>query len=95
MKIFPEFIMQPVDRVANALDPSMKDVVFDGAEGTQIVFWQFEESGEVPEHVHDFWEYCVVVEGTMDTMVGGKMIHLDPGDECVVPPSTKHSGRFQ
>jgi len=94
MKKFPEFVMRPGDRVAKVPDPSMKGVVFEGTEGTQIVFWEVEEGGETPEHVHDFWEYCVVVEGTCDCMIGGKWVHLEPGDECVIPPGTKHSGRF-
>lgn len=94
MKKFPEFIMKPSDRVANVPDPSMKGVVFEGVEGTQIVFWECEEGGESPEHSHEFWEYAVVVEGTCDCMIEGKLVHLEPGDECVIPAGTKHSGRY-
>ena len=86
--------MQPADQVAQVPDPSMQGVVFEGAEGTQIVFWECERGGESPEHVHDFWEYCVVLEGTCDSMIDGKLVHLKPGDECVIPPGVKHNGRY-
>jgi len=94
MKEFPEFIMLPVNRVADVPDPSMQGVVFDGAEGTQIVFWRCEKGGEVGEHVHDFWEYCLVVEGTFDGLIEGEQVHLEAGEECAIPPGAKHSGRF-
>jgi len=94
MKKFPEFVMQPADGVANVPDPSMKGVVFEGTEGTQIVFWQCEEGGESAEHVHEFWEYAVVVEGSCDCVIDGKPVHLGPGDECVIPPGIRHSGKY-
>jgi len=94
MKEFPEFILQPANRVASAPDASMQGFVFEGAEGTQIVFWRCQKGGEVAEHVHDFWEYCLVVEGTFDGLIEGEPIHLEAGDECTIPPGAKHSGRF-
>lgn len=94
MRKFPEFILRPANKIANVPDPSMEGVVFDGVENTQIVFWQCENGGEVQEHSHDFWEYCVVIEGTCDCVIGGRSVHLAAGDECLIPPGTKHSGRF-
>ena len=91
---FPEFVVQPADRIANVPDSSMDGVVFEGAGNTQIVFWQCEKGGEVGEHVHDFWEYRVVLDGTCDCVIDGNPVHLGPGDECAIPPGTKHSGRF-
>lgn len=94
MKKFPQFITQPADGVANVPDPAMQGFVFEGAEGSQIVFWQCEKGGESLEHVHDFWEYCVVVEGIFDGMIDGKPVHLEAGEECAIPPGVKHNGRF-
>ncbi|MGH9328131.1 MAG: cupin domain-containing protein [Terriglobia bacterium] len=94
MKKFPEFMLKSANRVADSPDPALEGFVFEGADGTQIVLWQCEKGGESPEHAHDFWEYCVVVEGTFDGLIDGKPVHLEPGEECAIPPGTKHSGRY-
>jgi quercetin dioxygenase-like cupin family protein len=94
VKRFPEFFTTDADRVKTAPDAAMVGHVFEGAGGVQIVFWQCERGGVQPEQVHDFWEYALVVEGTFDGVVGGKPVHLAPGDECVIPPGTLHSGRY-
>jgi quercetin dioxygenase-like cupin family protein len=94
MNTFPDFVAAKVNQVAHVPDPSMQGYVFEGMDGVQIVFWQCENGGEQPEQVHDFWEYALVVEGTFEGEVGGKKISLKAGDECVIPPGTKHSGRY-
>jgi quercetin dioxygenase-like cupin family protein len=94
MKPFPDFVTTASNRVGGAPDSAMKGYVFEGRDDVQIVFWQCKEGGVQPEQVHDFWEYALVVEGTFDGMVGGKPVHLKAGDECVIPPGTKHSGRY-
>lgn len=94
MKKFPAFFTTSANRVATPPDAAMEGFVFEGTDGVQIVFWQCEEGGDQPEQVHDFWEYALVVEGTFDGIVGGKPVHLEPGEECVIPPGTKHAGRY-
>ena len=94
MKRFPGFFTTEANRVATAPNAGMVGHVFEGADGVQIVFWQCERGGTQPEQVHDFWEYALVVEGTFEGLVGGKTVHLEPGDECVIPPGTPHSGRY-
>ena len=94
MKRFPEFFTTKANQVKTPPDAGMVGHVFEGADGVQIVFWQCEKGGTQPEQVHDFWEYALVVEGTFDGVVGGKPVHLEPGDECVIPPGTKHSGTY-
>ena len=94
MQKFPAFIANDADRVAEVPDPSMQGFVFEGEDDVQIVFWQCENGGECAEHFHDFWEYAVVIEGTFDGTVGDPVIHMEPGDECVVAPGVKHSGRY-
>ena len=94
MKSFPSFVMSPANRVTGSPDSHMHGCLFKGNDHAQVVFWQCEEGGEQAEQVHDFWEYALVVEGTFDGTVGGQPVHLHPGDECVIPPGTKHSGRY-
>ena len=94
MKRFPDFVRGAANRVANPTDSTVEGYAFDGADGSQVVFWECRDGGVQPEQVHDFWEYALVVEGTFDGFVGGRPVHLEPGDECVIPPGTKHSGRY-
>ncbi len=94
MKRFPEFITTEANRVAEGPDPGIIGTVFDGADGSQVVFWECEDGGTQPEQVHDFWEYALVVEGTFDGEVGGEPVHLEPGDECTIPPGVPHRGRY-
>jgi len=93
MKQWPEFVRSEANRVAGAPDPGMAGYVFDGADGTQVVFWSAKEATTAPEHVHDFWEYCLVVEGSADAVVGGKPMHVEGGEEYVIPAGVKHSSR--
>jgi quercetin dioxygenase-like cupin family protein len=94
MKKFPDFITNDADRVANVPDPSMAGFVFEGDDDVQIVFWQCENGGGCEEHVHDFWEYAIVVEGHFDGTIGDEVIHMEPGDECVIEPGVRHSGTY-
>ena len=94
MKKFPDFVMSAVNRVDAGPNPDMAGSLFEGADEVQVVFWQSEAGGEQPEHVHDFWEYALVVEGTFDGVVDGKPVHLEPGDECAIPPGAVHKGTY-
>jgi quercetin dioxygenase-like cupin family protein len=94
MKRFPDFVTRPANRVASGPDPSISGHVFEGVDGVQVVFWECERGGVQAEHVHDFWEYALVVEGTFEGLVDGKPVRMGPGDECVIPPGVRHSGRY-
>lgn len=94
MKNFPEFIKAECNQVSNIPDPSMKGYVFDGVDDVQIVFWECEKGGTAPTHTHNFWEWALVVEGTFDGYIGDEHIHLEAGDECIIPPETEHSGTY-
>ena len=35
-----------------------------------------------------------VVEGHFDGTIGDEVIHMEPGDECVIEPGVRHSGTY-
>lgn len=92
MKHFPDFFKKEQNEVPNAPE-GMKGYFFEGADGSQVIFWENSSGGSVPLHTHDFWEYCYVVEGVYEGIVDGKPITLGPGDECLIPPGVPHQGK--
>lgn len=95
MKSFPDFVTTSMNKVPNKNPASkMNGYLFEGQDDTQIVFWECKEGGIQEEHSHTFWEYALVVEGTFEGIVGDKAVFLKAGDECVIPPGVKHSGRY-
>lgn len=94
-KKYPDFMNKDCNIVK--LDISETDgsgILFEAADGSQTVFWDFPKRGSVGEHSHDFDEYCVVIQGTMTEIVGGKKILMKAGDELMVPAGVPHSGEW-
>lgn len=99
MKEFPEFMKQPVNRIAtsNQATPGVEGYVFDGADGSQMAFWTCRENAPSAAHVHDFDEYLIVVEGcyTLILFTPGReeeRISIQAGEECLIPRGIRHSG---
>ncbi len=70
----------------------LEGYVFDGADGTQVIFWDGHEAGTAEEHSHPYDEYIVTVQGEYTLHMGGKRISLKPGQEALIPEGTKHYG---
>jgi len=66
--------------------------IFDGADGTQMAFWECHLDAETAEHIHQFDEYFVVIEGCYTINADGKELRIGPGQECVIRRGTKISG---
>jgi hypothetical protein len=62
MKEFPEFMKQPVNRIAASRQaiPGVEGYVFKGADASQKAFWT-RETARSAAHAHEFDEYMVVV----------------------------------
>ena len=92
MKHFPDFFKNEKNKVPNAPE-GMEGYVFESADGCQAIFWENVTGGSVPLQTHDFWEYAYVVEGWYVGVIDGKVIRLEPGDECLIPPGVPHKGK--
>ena len=70
MPDFPPFMKNPRNRIATASQhtPGVEDCVFDGADGSQMAFWSIERDAVTTEHVHEFDEWFIVVEGLYTLM---------------------------
>jgi mannose-6-phosphate isomerase-like protein (cupin superfamily) len=94
MNAFPEFMKHPADRIArsNQATPGVEGYVFDGKDGNQMAFWTCSEDSVSAEHVHDYDEYMVVVQGCYTLVVNGKRIPINAGEEYLIARGLAHAG---
>ena len=59
----------------------------------QILFMQFEEEVDLPEHVHAE-QVGFVLEGKIDLVIDGKQHTFTQGDRYYIPAGVKHSGKI-
>lgn len=59
----------------------------------QILFMEFAETIDLPEHSHGC-QWGVVLEGQIDLCIGGMMGSYLKGDSYFIPDGISHSGRI-
>jgi quercetin dioxygenase-like cupin family protein len=81
MDAFPEFMTNPANRIArsNQATPGVEGYVFDGADRSQMAFWTCNQTATSAEHVHEFDEYMVVVQGCYRLLINGERIPVKAG----------------
>ena len=84
----------PADRVAqsNQATPGVEGNVFDGSDTSQMAFWTCSENAASAQHVHNFDEYMVVVQGCCTPIINGDRIPLNAGTEYFIQRGVAHSG---
>lgn len=94
MKDFPEFMKNPVNKVAasSQYTPGIEGYVFDGVDGSQMAYWTYTQSAKSKPHAHEYDEYMVVVQGQYVITIEDKKIILTPGDEYLIPRGITHGG---
>lgn len=78
--------------VADQITARMKGYVFDGADQSQMAFWTCTQTATSSEHVHEFDEYMLVVQGCYTLLISGKRIPVNAGEEYLIPRGVAHSG---
>lgn len=83
-----------VNRIASSAQHTagVEGYIFDGADGTQVAFWECHADSETAEHIHEFDEYFVVVAGCYTIRINGKELRVGAGQECVIHRGTRISG---
>jgi mannose-6-phosphate isomerase-like protein (cupin superfamily) len=97
MNSFPEFMRKPANRIASdsQYTGGVEGYVFEGVDGSQMAFWTHPDSVAVMksvEHIHDYDEYVVVVQGKYAVVMGRKRVVLAAGAEYLIPKGTPHRG---
>ena len=77
------------------------DIPFQGVQGWlfqssdhQVVFFDIEAIGEVPEHAHG-GQWGTVFEGEMELTIGGITHRYGKGDSYFIPAGVKHGAVFR
>jgi mannose-6-phosphate isomerase-like protein (cupin superfamily) len=60
----------------------------------QIIFMQFDEDVDLPEHAHED-QIGFVLEGRIDMIINGKGHSFRKGDRYYIPRNTPHSARIR
>jgi quercetin dioxygenase-like cupin family protein len=82
---------------ANAIDPlsqsqGVKGYVYDGADGSQMAFWESTVDAVSTEHMHPYDEYFIVVQGEYVLIISGERIKVAAGQEYHIPAGVAHAG---
>jgi quercetin dioxygenase-like cupin family protein len=92
---FPPFMKNPADAIdPSSQSPGIEGYVYDGAGGGQMAFWTCHQDGVSAEHVHEYDEYFVVLQGEYTLIMGDDEKPVGPGQEFFIPRATPHAGRF-
>ncbi len=93
MHDFPAFMKNPINRIvpSSQYTPGVEGYVYDGADGSQMAFWTCKQTASSAEHVHDYEEYVLVVDGYYTLIIEGQRIILKTGQEYVVPRGALHA----
>ena len=94
MNAFPDFMKNPANRIvrSNQATPGVEGYVVDGKDGSQMAFWTCSASAVFAEHLHDYDEYMLVVQGCYTLVINGKRIRINPGEEYFIARGVAHSG---
>ena len=65
--------------------PGVEEYVFDGVDGSQMAFWTCTKNASSVEHVHEYDEYMIVVQGCYTLIISGERISICAGEEYITP----------
>lgn len=89
-QIFPKPIIDLPE--ANIPINGIKAFLSQGA-NHQILFMEFSEDVELPEHTHES-QWGIVLEGKIDLIIDGEKSTFTKGDRYFIPKGVKHSGKI-
>lgn len=95
MNHFPEFMKNSLNAISeSSQSEGIEGYVFDGADGSQMIFWECNIDGVSAEHAHEYDEYFTVVQGTYTLIIDKQKILISAGGEYFIPKGLPHSGEF-
>jgi mannose-6-phosphate isomerase-like protein (cupin superfamily) len=89
MPAFPAFMKHAANRIATSSQhtPGVEGYFFDGVEGSQMAFWTVERDAVTVEHIYEFDEWFLVVEGSYVLTLNGEEVRVGSATEVAPAPS--------
>ncbi|MBA4395105.1 MAG: cupin [Desulfobacca sp.] len=95
MDDFPQFMKTKENAIASrSQSQGLEGWVYDGMDGKQMACWKCNVDGRSNEHVHDYDEYFVVVQGVYTLILDAEKIPVRVGEEVLIPKGLSHAGEF-
>ena len=89
-----EILPEPIRKLPQADIPiSGVTAYLSQSDAHQILFMEFDEDVEIPEHSHES-QWGVVLEGKIDLVVEGVKNTYSKGDHVFIPKGAKHSANI-
>jgi quercetin dioxygenase-like cupin family protein len=95
MDRFPAFMKREANRISADLENTadVEGYYYEGADGSQMAFWECSSDRASKKHTHEFDEYMVCLSGQYTAYLEDKSFVLNPGDELFIPKGTEQWGR--
>ncbi len=83
---------QVYDHTAQGLVTSEKLTDWSGIDFTENIFVVSHPMNfKVPPHVHDYYELCFILDGTVANIIGGQKIYMLDGTLCAMNLASRHA----
>ena len=95
MNEFPDFMKNTANAINTASQSkNVEGYVYEGSDGSQMAHWTCNSDGISEEHVHDFDEYFIILNGQYTLIIGSRRTVLKTGQEYFIEKGIPHSAEF-
>ncbi|MBR4495310.1 MAG: cupin domain-containing protein [Clostridiales bacterium] len=94
MMDFPRFMFRSENKIP-ASQQNTQDIegyYYTANDGSQMAFWIYKSDRVSKEHMHDYDEYMLCVEGEYIVTIDGEEHILHSGDELFIPKGSLQGG---
>lgn len=97
MNEFPEFMKRQANIIPKSQQntPDITGYYYTANDGSQMAFWSYSADRVSKEHMHDYDEYMICVEGEYIVTINGEENVLHAGDELFIPKGAMQGGRVK
>ena len=94
---FPVFMLSKENRIPASQQntPDIEGYYYTANDGSQMAFWIYKADRKSKEHMHDYDEWMLCVEGEYIVTIDGTEHILHAGDELFIPKGSLQGGRVK
>ena len=94
MNSFPDFMKREANKIPSEQQntPDIEGYYYTAPDGSQMAFWTCMADRVSKEHIHDYDEYMICVEGEYTVTINGEATVLHAGDELFIPKGSLQGG---